>query len=225
MPFLTLPGVFDPISDSHLLAEAIRREPLARTGRVLDLCTGSGIQAISAASVGGDATAVDVSRKALVSVRLNARRAGCRVRTVHGRLFDPVRGERFDVIVSNPPYVPSPTDQLPTRGPARAWVGGRDGRLVLDEICDRAIDHLSPGGVVLLTHSTIIGDDVTCRRLAASGLQSVEVVERVRGPLGPLMREQQRLGTIAADIEEEDVVVIRAVAPDAPASVPGAPVR
>lgn len=212
-PFATLPGVFAPISDSHLLAAAIRREPSARSGRVLDLCTGSGIQAISAATLGAEATAVDVSYRALVSVRLNARRAGCRVRTVRGRLFDPVAGERFDLIVSNPPYVPAPSDRLPRRGPSRAWVGGRDGRLLLDEICDRAIDHLDPGGAVLLTHSSIIGEQRTVDRLERAGCTDVAVVERVRGPLGPLMAAQQALGTIPSQLRWEDVVVVRAQAP------------
>src|SRR5690606_29372419 len=129
---------------------------------------------ITAARAGAEATAVDVSRKALASVLINARRAGCRVRTVRGRLFDPVAGERFDLIASNPPYVPSSTDELPRRGAARAWEGGRSGRKLLDEICDKAIDHLRPGGVLLLTHSSIIGTDETIERLEESGLTAVE---------------------------------------------------
>lgn len=53
------------------------------------------------------------------------------VRAVRGDLLAPLAGERFDVIVSNPPYVPTETDATP-RGPARAWVGGADGRAVLE---------------------------------------------------------------------------------------------
>jgi release factor glutamine methyltransferase len=83
--------------------------------------------------------------------------------------------------------------------------------LVLDALCDRIPDHLRPGGVALIVHSSLIGEMTTVDRLIAAGLDA-EVVERHRGPLGPLMREQQRAGRIPADVDEEDVVVVRAVA-------------
>jgi release factor glutamine methyltransferase len=211
MDLLTPPGVFRPISDSWLLADAVRREVEGRQASVLDVCTGSGVVALAAAAAGADVTAVDVSRRAVATTWWNARRQGTRVRVRRGRSYDPVAGERFDVITSNPPYVPSTDDELPTRGLERAWAAGRDGRLVLDDLCDRAPDHLRPGGVVLLVHSSLIDDQATVARLTAAGL-SAEVVERHRGPLGPLMREQQAAGTIPPDVEEEDVVVVRAVA-------------
>lgn len=212
MKLLTLPGVFAPISDSWMLAEAIRQEVLLADSRALDVCTGSGVLALTAAECGAAATAIDVSRRALLTVRLNAARAGLQVRTLRGHTFAPVAGERFDLIVSNPPYVPSPRPGLPRRGACRAWEAGHDGRIILDALCDASPAHLRPGGVLLLVHSSLIDIDATVQRLRRAGLAEVEVRARVRGPLGPLMRAQQAAGTIPAGIDEEDVVIIRASA-------------
>jgi release factor glutamine methyltransferase len=212
MNVLTLPGVFAPISDSWMLADAIRQEDLGPGRHALDVCTGSGVLAVTAAQCGATTTAIDVSRRALLTVQLNAIRSGLRVRTLRGRTFAPVAGERFDLIVSNPPYVPSPRPDVPRYGPSRAWEAGHDGRIVLDALCDGVTAHLRPGGVLLLVHSSLIGIDSTLRRLRDAGLVDVEVRARERGPLGPLMRAQQAAGMIPADVDEEDVVVIRACA-------------
>jgi release factor glutamine methyltransferase len=203
---VTLPGVFTPISDSWMLADALRRETLPPGARVLDVCTGSGLLAVTAACRGASATAVDCSRRAVLTARLNARLNGVRVRGVRGDLLDAVRGERFDCIVSNPPYVPSERDR--GRGASRAWEAGPDGRVLLDRICDEAPDHLRDGGVLLLVHSSLIGERETLERLRAAGL-AADVIERRRGPLGPLMREQVQRGLLPADTHEEDVVIIR----------------
>src|SRR5215211_565792 len=135
MRLMTLPGVFRPRPDSWMLARRVA--DTVRPGMsVLDVCTGSGVLAVAAARAGaGAVTAVDVSRRAVATVRINARLNGVRVRALRGDLFAPVAGERFDVIVSNPPYLPSEDDQLPRHGPQRAWEGGTDGRLLLDRIC------------------------------------------------------------------------------------------
>jgi release factor glutamine methyltransferase len=215
MKLLTLPGVFAPISDSWMLADAIRKESLGAGSRALDVCTGSGVLALTAAECGAETTAIDVSRRALLTVRLNAFRAGVRVRTLRGRTYEPVAGERFDLIVSNPPYVPSPRPDVPRFGACRAWEAGHDGRIVLDALCDGAPAQLRPGGALLVVHSSLIGIDRTIGRLRDAGLVNVEVRERVRGPLGPLMLAQQAAGTIPADVREEDVAIIRAVAPGA----------
>jgi release factor glutamine methyltransferase len=212
MKLLTLPGVFAPISDSWMLADAIRNEAIGPRTLVLDVCTGSGVLAITAAGCGAPTTAIDVSRRALLTVRLNAYRSGLNVRTLRGRTFGPVTAERFDLIVSNPPYVPSPRPDVPRYGPARAWEAGHDGRIVLDRLCDRVAGHLRPGGVFLVVHSSLIGTEATLERLRRAGLVGVEVQASERGPLGPLMRAQQAAGTIPADVDEEDVVLIRATA-------------
>jgi release factor glutamine methyltransferase len=210
MRLVVPPGVFRPISDTWLLADALDREPLPPGARVLDLCSGSGALAVRAA-LGGEAravSAVDVSRRAVLTIRLNAALNGVRVRAVRGDLLDAVAGERFDAIVSNPPYVPAATDDLPARGLARAWDAGRDGRALLDRICAAAPRHLAPGGVILLVHSSLLGYDATAGALAAAGLE-VDVADRERGPLGPLMRARRAAGVIPP-VDREDILVVRA---------------
>jgi release factor glutamine methyltransferase len=214
---ITLPGVFKPISDSRMLADLLREQTLDPRASVLDVCTGSGILAVTAALRGvRSVTAVDVSRRALLTARVNARMNGVRVRTVRSDLFTELGGQRFDAIVSNPPYVPADDDALPKSGPSRAWHGGRGGRLLLDRLIAGAPDHLRPGGFLLLVSSSVLGTDRTLAGLAEGGLDA-EVIARRRGPLGPLM--QQRVHALEADgllesgQRHEDVVVIRARKP------------
>ena len=214
MRLVTFPGVFRPISDTWLLADALDREPLAPRARVLDLCSGSGALAIRAA-LGGPrvVTAVDISRRAVLTIRANARLNGVHVRALRGDLFAAVAGERFDAIVSNPPYVPSPTNELPVRGRARAWDAGRDGRALLDRICDRAREFLRPGGRLLLVHSSLLGVEPTVETLRARGL-AVDVPVRERGPLGPLMHHRrahlEAAGMLQPGQRDEEVLVFRA---------------
>ena len=214
---LVLPGVFRPISDSHLLAEAVS-EHVRPGSSMLDVCTGSGLLAVTAPARAAVATAVDVSRRAVTCARLNGALNGVRVRGRRGSLLEPVAGERFDLIASNPPYVPSAEEELPDRGPRRAWDAGLDGRVLLDRLIAEAPDHLHPGGSLLLTQSTIIGEAETLRRLAEAGLEA-DVLTRREGPLGPLMRSRRdhlvAAGLLAPDQDTEEVLIIRGRRPAA----------
>jgi release factor glutamine methyltransferase len=216
MRIVTLPGVFRPISDTWLLAGSLRR--LAPDASVLDVCTGSGALAVTAALAGArDVTAVDVSRRAVLTARVNAALNGVTIRALRSDLFSALHDQRYDVIVSNPPYVPDPTgDRLPTRGARRAWEAGRDGRIVLDRLIAEAPRHLRPGGTLLVVHSEICGIDATLGALLAAGLDP-EIAARHRGPLGPLMRDRidhlRRRGALAPGQSEEEVVVVAATAP------------
>jgi release factor glutamine methyltransferase len=208
-----MPGVFRPISDTWLLADALEREALPPGARVLDLCSGSGALAVRAALAGPrEVTAVDVSRRAVAAIRVNAALNGVKVRARRGDLLGAVPGERFDAIVSNPPYVPAPSDELPARGPERAWDAGRDGRALLDRICAAAPDHLRPGGVVLLVHSSLLGVDRSLEALRVGGLEA-SLAARERGPLGPLMNGRrahlEAQGLLPPGATEEVVVVVR----------------
>lgn len=210
---VVMPGVFRPRSDSWMLAETLRDVLPGEGARSLDLCTGSGVVAVAAARLGARSTAVDVSRRSVMTVRLNARINGVanRVRAIRGDLFGSVPDRGFDVITSNPPYVPSPRDALPARGRSRAWEAGADGRALLDRICAEAPARLRPGGTLLLVHSSLCGTEATLDQLAAAGLEA-RVVERRRGPLGPLMRARaeqlERSGVLAPGQRDEEIVVI-----------------
>jgi release factor glutamine methyltransferase len=194
-----------------MLVDVLRRERPPAGGRALDLCTGSGVIAIAAAQAGWTVSAVDISRRAVVAARAGGALNGVRIDARRGSLFGPVAGERFDLITSNPPYVPSPDGQIPTRGAARAWEGGSDGRTLLDQICAGASAHLNPGGVILLVHSAVCGEVSTVRALEAEGL-AVDVALRHRGPLGPLLRSRAgwlRERGLLGDGDEEEMIVIR----------------
>jgi release factor glutamine methyltransferase len=212
MRIMTLPGVFTPRSDSWMLARALC-DRVRRGQSVLDLCTGSGAIAVAAARCGAaPVTAVDVSRRSVRTARINARLNGVRVRALHGDLFVPVAGDRFDWIVANPPYMPAEDDAQPTRGPARALDAGTDGRVLIDRICAEAAAHLNPGGAVMLVHNDLIGLEPTVAGLERSGLR-VDVVERHHGPLGPVLTARAAMlehrGMLAPGVREEDVVIVR----------------
>lgn len=212
----TLPGVYDPQFDSWLLARELRREPLGGR-RVLDLCTGSGLLATTAAQAGaGEVVAVDVSRRAVATARMNLRRNRLRGTVVRGDLVDAAPDGTFDVIVSNPPYVPADAADVPARGAARAWDAGHDGRLVLDRICTAAPARLAPGGALLLVHSHVCGAERTLDLLAGQGLRA-SVVARREQEFGPVMRRRAEFlrsaGLVDADARHEELVVVRATRP------------
>jgi release factor glutamine methyltransferase len=214
MRIVTPPGVFRPISDTWLLADALVAQGLDASTTVLDLCTGSGAIAVRAARAGaGRVVAADLSRKAVATAQLNAiiNGVGHRVRGRRTSLYDAIDG-RFDFIVSNPPYVPG-EDPADARGVSRAWHAGDDGRALLDPLIAGAPAHLKPGGTLLVVHSEVNGIDTTLEAMQAAGLAPAIMAEH-RGPLGPLMRKRD------VDLDQELVTVIGGRAAPRPSSPP-----
>ncbi len=152
-------GVYAPQHDSHLLIEAMSVTAEVAGRRVLDLCTGSGVLAIAAAQIGArSVTAFDICPRAVGCVRSNAAIAGVAVDARVGSWNAAVAAGPYDLVVSNPPYVPTGPDahreQIPSAaGPARAWNAGADGRLILDPLCDSAPQLLADGGTMLIVQS------------------------------------------------------------------------
>ncbi|MBP0450634.1 MULTISPECIES: HemK2/MTQ2 family protein methyltransferase [unclassified Kitasatospora] len=216
MLLLRPPGVYPAQGDTALLVESLAREGPLRGARCLDLGTGSGAVALAAARLGARVTAVDVSWLALATAWANARLRLRRIRLRRGDLTGPVRDTLFDLVVSNPPYVPAAQAERPRRGVARAWDAGPDGRLLLDRICCEVPDLLAPGGVLLLVQSSLADVRATVRTLERVGLQA-EVVARRRQDFGPVMSARaewfESRGLIAPGVREEELAVVRGARP------------
>lgn len=137
--------VYTPGEDSTSLADAGIRRPFASA---LDLCTGSGIQAIMAASHTQDVTAIDLSPRAAYLARLNCWLNDVGSVTIkEGNLYQPVSGQTFDFITANPPFVTAEVDSLAYRD------GGTRGDDILIQIMDGLPSHLNDGGYSqIVTH-------------------------------------------------------------------------
>ena len=212
MRLLTVPGVFSPRSDAWLLIDAVRGHG-PEGMRSLDLFTGSGVVAVATAAAGAEATAVDISRRAVACAAVNAAINGVGIRVRRGDMLAPVDGERFDLITANPPYVPGEIEATEARGGARAWEGGPDGRALLDRFCHEAPAALAPGGTILLVQSELCGNARSLMQLESAGLEA-RVVASHRGPLGPLVEGRrdylERAGLLDPGEETEEMVVIEA---------------
>ncbi|PYE14938.1 release factor glutamine methyltransferase [Williamsia limnetica] len=207
-------GVYAPQEDSLLLLTALAERDLVTGRRVLDLCTGSGVLAVGAAVLGAArVSAYDISPRAVLATRANATAAGVIVEAHKGSLDEAVEAGPYDVVVSNPPYVPADTLSDSTVGLTRTWHGGRDGRSLLDPLCVMAPDLLAPGGTMLLVQSEFSDVDRSLIGLRAGGLRA-EVVAREKIPFGPVLMENARwleiLGRLEPGRREEELVVIRA---------------
>lgn len=166
------------------MLEQIAREPLSPNPQVLELCAGSGCVAITFAKElpGSRVVATDISPEALTVARRNVARHGLEGRVVLGQgdLWEPVaglaQGRPFDLIVSNPPYIP--TEAIPDMGrhvadyePHLALDGGADGLDPHRRILAEADQYLAPGGRLFLEHEYYHGEAARdlARRFAAYG--------------------------------------------------------
>jgi ribosomal protein L3 glutamine methyltransferase len=128
-----------------------------RVGAVLDLCTGSGCLAILAANAfpNADIDAVDLSAEALEVARINVDDHDLvnRINLLRGDLLDPVEGQTYDVIISNPPYVAEAEVEAfapeYAHEPVMAHLGGEDGLDLVRRILAESAAHLNPGGGLL----------------------------------------------------------------------------
>lgn len=195
LPFCVSPAVLIPRPETELLVEQVvawaRGEAGGKmaTPRIVDVGTGSGAIAVALARALPQAaiTASDLSDAALSMARANAARngVGCRIRFLCGDLLAPVAGERFEVVVSNPPYVAgAERDALAVEvrehEPEMALFAGEDGLEIYRRLIPAAHAALAAGGLLALE----LGcgqDEAVTQLLAATGFAAIEIDRDLRG--------------------------------------------
>jgi release factor glutamine methyltransferase len=144
--------------------------------RVADLGTGSGAIALAIAHghPAAEVTATDIDPDALAVAAANAARHGIALRLLGGAWWAPLAGERFDLVVSNPPYIAAGDAHLAALGrePQHALVSGVDGLDALRAIAADAPGHLQSGGWLLLEHGATQAPAVAAL-LAEAGLRDI----------------------------------------------------
>lgn len=156
LDFEVSPDVLIPRHDTEtLVTTALESVPAARS--VLDIGTGSGCIAIAVAKQlpAAMVLATDISEAALVVARRNAELNGTNIELLHGSLLEPVGDRCFDLILSNPPYIPSADiaslePEVRHGDPLRALDGGIDGLDIYRLLVPAAVAHLNPGGWLLV---------------------------------------------------------------------------
>ena len=186
--FVASPAVLIPRPETELLVElALKRLPAAAPCRVLDLGAGSGCIGITIAAERPQAqvTLVDASDAALEIARANAAQwAPGNTRLLHSDWYSAIADERYDLIVSNPPYVAEGDAHLQQGDlrfePRTALAAGADGLNDLQRIIAGAPQYLRAGGWLLLEHG--FDQAVACAwLLAAAGFQSIVNVPDLGG--------------------------------------------
>lgn len=199
LTFKVTPATLIPRPETELLVElALQRIPKQGACRILDMGTGSGAIALSIAHArqNAEVVAVDASEPALEIARFNTQQLNLKnVRLLHSDWFVELQNERFDIIVSNPPYIAAHDVHLAQGDlrfePRSALASGADGLDDIRRICANAKAHLNPGGWLLLEHGydqaklvhTLLQQSGFSNELSAPDLAGIE---RVSG--GQLLR-------------------------------------
>jgi release factor glutamine methyltransferase len=161
-------GVQPPKAGSRFFC----RHVIVRPGdRVLELGAGLGLAAVVAARAGATVVATDVVPAAVDAVRMNAALNGVGVDARLGDCYAPVAGERFDLVCSNPPQMPTPPGADRADAVAAADNGGGDGWSLLDRIIAGAPAHLRPRGRLVFTIFGFLGRKGALEKVEAAGLE------------------------------------------------------
>lgn len=190
LPFEVMPDVLIPRPETeHLVEKVIELAPLFEQPRILDVGTGSGAIAVSLAHDWPQAsiTAIDQSVAALEIAHQNAERNGfaSRIRFLRGDLLNPVHGEQFEIVASNPPYIPSSDRaslavEVRDFEPAAALFAGDDGLDVIRRLIPEAFAGLSRGGFLAMEFGYGQWPAVSAL-LAESGFVEIEFTADLQG--------------------------------------------
>jgi len=174
-PLLVIPGVLNPktMRTGAFFASELHGGRIGADTMVLDMGTGSGVCAIAAARLARRVVAVDINPAAVRCARINAliNSLEDRIEVLHGDLFTPVRGQRFDLVLFNPPFIRG----VPKDDADRAWRSID----VAERFAVELADHLTPTGAALVLLSSYGDGGDYLREFRRRNLQMTPVAERV----------------------------------------------
>ena len=160
-------GVQPPKAGSLFFCRNLRINP---GERVLEIGAGLGLAAVLAARAGAHVVATDIVPAAVASITANAALNGVVVDARLGDGWTPVGDERFDLVCTNPPQMPTPPGRDRDDAEAAADNGGPDGWALLDRVIAGARDHLEPGGRLVFSIFDFLGLKTAHAKLEAVGL-------------------------------------------------------
>ncbi len=188
LPFRVTPDVLIPRPETeHVVEKVIELAGYFERPRIVDVGVGSGAIAVTLARKlpHAQVAATDISLRALAIARENAKNNGVELRFLEGNLLAPVAGEKFEIVVSNPPYVPE-TDratlsvEVREYEPALALFAGDDGLDVYRRLIPAAFGVLTPGGYLALEIGSGQSPAIT-ELLTQAGFEQIEFVPDLQG--------------------------------------------
>ena len=177
-----LEQVYEPREDSMLLAEQVEKEVEGKKLSVLDIGTGSGLQAIIASQKGSVVTATDINPIALDCAKSNAEKNGVEIEFLLGDLFEPLNSEprlhgstaplnKFDLIIFNAPYLKEEGAPAEKELIDHSYAGAGK----IKEFLEQYKNFLKPGGFALLVHNSLSGVEVSGEIIASKKVAFEEI--------------------------------------------------
>lgn len=137
--------IYEPAEDSFLLQKQVKKY-VKKDMKVLDLGTGSGIQAETVKEITNNVLAADINKEAVEFVKKKG------IKTIQSNLFSNIK-EKFDLIIFNPPYLPE--DKREDKESALTTTGGKKGYEILEKFFKQAKKHLKKNGKILIVFSSL----------------------------------------------------------------------
>lgn len=190
-PFVVKENVLIPRMDTEVVvAEALNH--ISNKDSILDLCCGSGIIGISMVKCAAEKginlklTSIDVSDDAIALTKENAALNKVKLDVIKSNLFDGVKRKKYNMIISNPPYIKSqviPTLDIEVReyDPMLALDGGEDGLVFYRQIVDEAPEHLKKGGYLIFEIGHDQGMEVAQLMKAGGAFENIEISKDLAG--------------------------------------------
>lgn len=202
--FLSPDEVHEAREDTIFLADSVETQ---QTDVVLEIGVGMGVSSVLIGKKVKEFYGVDVNEEAVRCTKMNGyiNNLNFENSVLVGDCFAPFHGMKFDVILSNPPQLPTPTSKERVDWIGWANNGGKDGRKVIDKIVGHAYDYLNHSGRLYLLHFDICGIQKTISKLEEKGFK-VDIVNKKEVSFGKLSFERLDyiLDNVCRDIRNID---------------------